>query len=126
MPDRQRHLAAADSTARLALELEAEASPGSEWIPTLIFYAIIHLAESALADSGVHPEGHAARAGAIEDEWGDATADLFEGLRDLSEQWRYSGRVPTASDVEAAKEWARQLLDAAGVEWPVSGFLPDG
>jgi hypothetical protein len=120
---RERHLAAAEATARLVSALESGDIPGTEWIPTLVFYASIHLTESALAGDAIHPEGHQARANAIEDAWGDAAADLFEQLRDLSEQWRYSGAKPTLTDVAAAKDWASQLLEAAGVEWPLRGFL---
>jgi hypothetical protein len=97
---------------------------GAEWIPTLIFYAAIHLIEAELADRGLHPEGHAARARLVEDMWDEGAADLFEALRDLSEQWRYSGRAPNDSDVEAAKAWAAQLLASIGASWPVEGFLP--
>lgn len=122
MPERDRHLAAAASTATLAASLET-GRDGAEWVPTLIFYTAIHLVEAALAVEGIHPQGHTARANAIEDEWGDAASDLFESLRDLSEQWRYSGRPPTAEDVAAAKLWASQLIDAVGVAWPVDGYL---
>lgn len=84
---------------------------------------MIHLSEALLADIGVHPEGHVARASALEDEWGEGAADLFELLRDLSEQWRYSARPPPEADIAAAKDWALQLTSTIDHPWPVEGFL---
>lgn len=126
MPDRLVHESAATITATLAADLDASKAAGHEWVPTLVFYAVIHLTEAVLADRGSHPEGHQARANAIEDEWEEAAADLFEELRDLSEQWRYSGRPPTSKDVRAAKDWALQLIGVIGQDWPVDGFLGSG
>jgi hypothetical protein len=114
------------ATARLAANLDETQADGHEWVPTLLFYAVIHLTEALLAERAVHPEGHVARARAIADEWGEAAADLFEVLRDLSQQWRYSGRPPTPDDVRAAKDWTNQLLTMTGLVWPVEGFLRDG
>jgi len=51
------------------------------------------------------------------------SGDLFEELRDLSQQWRYSARPPTVADIHAAKEWAQQLIAMTGQDWPVDGFL---
>lgn len=124
MPERRVHEFAAAVDAQLASDLADSQQPGKEWVPTLIFYTCIHLVESRLAEQGLHPEGHAARANAIDDEWGEAAADLFEQLRDLSEQWRYSGQAPSTLDVRAAMDWANQLLGMMGVDWPVAGFLP--
>jgi hypothetical protein len=123
VPEREIHETGAERTARLAASLDQSKAPGHEWVPTLVFYAAIHSVEAALADHGVHPEGHHARALAIEDDWGEAASDLFEALRDLSEQWRYSARPPAVGDVRAAKDWTAQLVAAAGVDWPVEGFL---
>ena len=123
MADGSLHLAAARSTARLAASLDETASDGSEWVPTLIFYTAIHLTEALLAEKGIHPEGHGARSNAIGGEWGEGAQDLFEELRDLSEQWRYSARRPTPRDVRASKEWAQQLTSITGQDWPVEGFL---
>lgn len=123
MPEGPRHLAAAGSTASLAAYLDTTQADGRQWVPTLIFYTAIHLTEALLAEKGVHPEGHTARANAIGAEWDEAAQDLFEELRDLSQQWRYSARPPTDSDVRAAKEWALQLLSITGQDWPIEGFL---
>jgi hypothetical protein len=46
------------------------------------------------------------------------SGDLFEELRDLSQQWRYSARPPTVADIHAAKEWAQQLIVMTGQDWP--------
>jgi hypothetical protein len=121
--DRTRHEAAARSAAELSAALDASKVAGFEWIPTLVFYAVIHLAEAQLAEKAVHPEGHAGRAKAIENEWGESAADLFNLLRDLSEQWRYSARPPSDADLGAAKQWANQFLGVIGLAWPVEGFL---
>jgi uncharacterized protein (UPF0332 family) len=94
----------------LAAHLDQTQADGWEWVPTLIFYTAIHLTEALLAEKGIHPEGHAARANAVGDEWDESAQDLFEELRDLSQQWRYSARPPTPADVRAAKDWAHQLL----------------
>jgi hypothetical protein len=123
VPEGPLHLAAAGSTARLAAHLDETQSDGREWVPTLIFYAAIHLAEALLAEKGTHPEGHTTRSNAIGDEWGEAAQDLFEELRDLSQQWRYSARPPTPADIRAAKAWAQQLIAMTGQDWPVDGFL---
>ena len=123
MPEGPLHLAAAESTARLAAYLDQTQQDGHEWVPTLIFYTAIHLTEALLAEKGTHPEGHTARSNAVGDEWGDGAEDLFEELRDLSQQWRYSARPPTPADVGAAKEWAHQLVSMMGQDWPVNGFL---
>jgi hypothetical protein len=123
VPDRTRHEAAARSAAELSATLDASRAAGFEWIPTLVFYAVIHPAEGQLAEQAVHPEGHAGRAAAIEREWGEDAAYLFNLLRDLSEQWRYSARPPSDADLGAAKQWASQFLDAIGLGWPVVGFL---
>jgi hypothetical protein len=123
VPQRHLHEAAALSTARLAAHLDTTKADGHEWVPTLVFYGVIHLTEALLAEKAIHPEGHAARAVALEDEWGDSASDLFEGLRDLSEQWRYSARPPTDDDIRAAKDRAFQLTSTTGQDWPVEGFL---
>ena len=123
MPERPLHETAAQTTARLASYLDTSQADGREWVPTLIFYAAIHLTEALLAEKSILPEGHGARATAVGDEWGEGAEDLFEELRDLSEQWRYSARPPAADDVRAAKEWALQLISATGQDWPVEGFL---
>jgi hypothetical protein len=123
VPERALHEAAAQSTSRLAAYLDASHAEGHEWVPTLIFYAAIHLTEALLAEKAVHPEGHGARVNAVGDEWGDGASDLFEELRDLSEQWRYSARPPTPDDVRAAKDWALQLISMTGQAWPVDDFL---
>lgn len=90
-----------------------------------MFYTAIHLTEALLADKSVHPEGHGARVNDVGDEWGVGAADLFEELRDLSQQWRYSAQAPNAEDVSAAKDWALQLIAMTGQAWPVAGFLAE-
>jgi hypothetical protein len=91
-------------------------------VPTALYYTVVQLVEQHAARHGAHFERSSDRSQYLSQRASLIAAVLYRSLRDLSEQWRYSGHPPDDPEIEQAWRWARDIANALDMEWP--GPLP--
>jgi len=112
---RAHHEAAAAVNLALAEQLRSTGQPG--WGVTVIYYAAIQKLECALSDHNEHPKRHEDRHNAGASHW-PGIATPWRKLKQLTEDWRYGGLVPTSEECELGRRWAGDMAAAIKEPWP--------
>ena len=119
MSDRHIHQATAATNYAVGGSLERQGGDAPCWVPTLIFYAAMHVLDARLADYNLHMKSqgdrHAQCAVYSTDSTGPAS---YRKLKILSEAWRYKGDIPTSNEISQAWRWAEAMANAIGEPWP--------
>lgn len=99
MPEREEHLAKADSNGRfLSNVVSQQLAP--DWAVTVLFYQAMHLIEAGFARDGIHHMSHAERNRAIFEDMSEITGP-YRRLYDLSRIARYGAdQLVTWSDYQ--------------------------
>jgi hypothetical protein len=119
LPERHTHQAAAATDYALARGLQKLGGDYLYWVPTLIFYAAVQVAESRFADDNLHLRQQGDRQAHLRVYSSDQTGPAGYGkLKKLSEDWRYEATVPRADQVQAAWNWAANVAAALKEPWP--------
>jgi hypothetical protein len=73
------------------------------WAGTALFYSGLHFTEAVLRRKGApQATSHEGRLKQVVQHFDNAYLQHYIALKDLSEGWRYYGRVSTTTDLQAA------------------------
>ena len=78
-------------------------APIEHWAGTALFYSALHFTEAVLRRASAPPaRSHEARLKQVVLNFDNAYLTHYIALKDLSEGWRYFGRIATTSDLQNA------------------------
>lgn len=119
MSDRRIHQATAATNYALAKRLEVIGGDALCWVPTLIYYAALQVADCRLADYNHHERESGNRIALVRtyatNPYGAAS---LTSLKTRSERWRYHGDIPTSGEIQEAWGHAKAVAEALGESWP--------